>query len=122
MLGKLRSISLDKLVHWFIEWQVVIRFFATFCLIYTQVFVRVSLTLRFMKYLFIKTLVSVPLPGGRHELSLLTSRYAAPSGADCGRRRPSSPGCGCRFLVSRQRILRSERPAPLLLKPSKPSH
>lgn len=112
MLGKLRSVRLDKFIHSNSSPQRIRNASVAIYLLGMRYLLKFCLTLRVLMYIFRKTLGSPPSPGNRHEISLLASRYATPSGADCGGRSPSSSRFGRRSPVPRQRVLRSQRLAP----------
>ena len=112
MLGKLRSVRLDKFIQSSSDPQ---RIGCACAAMYegnTRCSLRSRLTPCVHVYIVRKTSGSPSSSGNRHDLSLLASRHATPSGSDCGGRAPSSSSCGRRSPVPRQRILRSQRPAP----------
>jgi hypothetical protein len=112
MLGKLHPNSLDKFIHLSSSQR---RNSSTQTAMYlrqVRSFCEFWLTLCFYRYIFTKTSSSPPSPGNQHGLSLLASRYATPSGSGYGGRGSSSSGVCRRPPVSRQRVLRSQRPAP----------
>ena len=112
MLGKLRSGRLDKFIHSNSCPQRIGNASVATCLVKVRCFLKLFLTLCVCMYIFTKTSGSPPPPGNRHELSLLASRHATPSGSDCGGRSPSSSRFGRRSPVPRKRLLRPQRPAP----------
>ena len=112
MLGKLRSVRLDKFIHSNSNPQRISNASVAIYLSGMRCLLKLCLTLRVIMYIFRKTQGSPPSPGNRHELSLLASRHATPSGSDCGGCSPSSSRFGRRSPVPRQRLLRSQRLAP----------
>jgi hypothetical protein len=112
MLGKLHSVSLDKFIHLSSGQQRICSAVLAAVLVRIRCFLELCLTLCLCAYIFTKTPSRPTSPLDRHELSLLASRHATPSGADCGRRSPSSSRFGRRSPVPRQRLLRSQRLAP----------
>jgi hypothetical protein len=112
MLGKLRTVCLDKFIHSNSSPQRVGNASVVVLLSKMRCFLKICLTLCVGMHIFRKTSGSPPSPGNRHELSLLASRHTTPSGPDCGRRSPSSSSFGRRSPVPRQRLLRSQRLAP----------
>jgi hypothetical protein len=113
MLGKLRSFRLDKFIHSNRRWQRIGSSAVAMFLVKVRCLLELCLTPCYWRYIFIKTSDSPPSQGNRHDLlSLLASRHATPSGPDGGGRGPSSSGFGRRSPVPRQRLLRSQRPAP----------
>jgi hypothetical protein len=114
MLGKLRSVRLDKFIHSNSSPQRIGNASVGAHLVRMRCFLKLCLTSCVYRYIFTKTSGSPPSPGNRHGLSLLASRHAtpSPSGADCGGLSPSSSRFGRRSPVPRQRLLRSQRLAP----------
>lgn len=112
MLGKLRSDRLDKFIQSNTNPQRISNLSVSIYLSGMRCILKLCLTLRVRMYIFTKTSCSPPSPGNRHELSLLASRHTTPSGPHCGGRSPSSSRFGRRSPVPRQRLLRSQRPAP----------
>lgn len=112
MLGKLRSACLDK----FIQSSSNPQRIGCACGAVHQEARRCSLRSRLIPcvivYIVHKTSSSISSPGNRHDLWFFASRHATPSGSDCGGCGPSSSSCSRRSPVPRQRLLRSQRPAP----------
>jgi hypothetical protein len=112
MLGKLRSVRLDKFIHQNSSPHGIGNASAAVYLVRMRCPLKLCLTLYVTMYIFTKTSGSPPSPGNRHGLSLLASRHATPSGSDCGGLSPSSSRFGRRSPVPQQRLLRSQRLAP----------
>ena len=113
MLGKLCTGRLDKFIHQNVAQQIADNALVVSVQVETLCFSNVFLIPCDRRYIFSKTWRPfASSTGNQHEISLLAARYATPSGSDCGGRSPSSSRFGRRSPVPRQRVLRSQRPAP----------
>jgi hypothetical protein len=112
MLGKFRSVCLDKFIRSSSDSQWIGCESGALYQEGRRCSLKSRLTSCVMMYIVSKTSGSPSSPGNRYELSPLASRHATPSGSDCGGRGPSSSNCGRRSPVPRQCLLRSQRPAP----------